>query len=73
MQRIFIRLFQIFEFVILFTLAILLLVFWSWKLSFFFIATAIILSYELYEIYERKLDDLIERGISKLITKKSKY
>lgn len=66
MQRLYIRFFQVLEFIIVFSTAIIILAFWNWKLSFFFIATNIILSYELYTLYEHKLDKYFEKWISQL-------
>ena len=65
MQRLYVRLFQILEFLFFFSTAIIILAFWNWKLSFFFIATTIILSFELFHIYESKLHDHFDKWISK--------
>lgn len=63
MHSFYVRLFQVFEFVILFSIAILILAFWSLKLEVFMMATAIILSFELFLIYERNLDTWVENII----------
>jgi CHASE2 domain-containing sensor protein len=65
MQRLYIRLFQIMEFVFIFSTAIIILAFLNWKLSFFFIATTIILSFELYHLYTHKLQDYFENWFRK--------
>ncbi len=61
----YVRLFQVAEFLVLYSVAILILAFWSIKLEVFMIATAIILSFELFLIYERNLDYRVERILSR--------
>jgi CHASE2 domain-containing sensor protein len=66
MQGFYIRLFQFSEFILLFCLAIVLLAFGNLKLGFFFIATSVVLSFELFTIYERELDKYFESWITRL-------
>jgi len=61
-----IRLIQILEFIILFSISISLLVRFNTKLGFFLIATSVILSFELFEIYERRLEHWVNGWINKL-------
>ncbi len=72
MQGLYIRLFQFSEFIILFCLAIFILAFGNLKLGFFFIATSVVLSFELFTIYERELDKFFEAWISRLRNPKIK-
>lgn len=61
-----IRLIQVVEFIILFSVAIILLVRFNTKLGFFLIATSVILSFELFEIYERRLEHTVNGWITSL-------
>lgn len=61
-----IRLIQVLEFSVLFTISVVLLVKLNMKLSFFLIATSVILSFELFEIYERRLEHSVDLWISKV-------
>jgi CHASE2 domain-containing sensor protein len=63
---VYIRLLQVLEFIFLFSISVLLIVQFNTKLGFFLIATAVILSFELFEIYERRLEHFISRKISVL-------
>lgn len=66
LQRLTIRMFQILEFIFFFSLCVVLLAFFNLKLGFFIIATSIILSYELFLIYDRKMVDSVEARIYKI-------
>ena len=55
-----IRLVQLLQFVLLFTLCVLLLVHWNTKLSFVTVITAVILSFELYEFYVHKVRNWLD-------------
>ena len=63
-QGLYIRTFQFLEFLFCFCIAIILLSFCNLKLGFFFMATCIVLSFELFTIYERELDSFFERQIA---------
>ncbi len=65
MHSFYVRFFQLIEFLILYSIAILILAFWSLKIEVFMMATAIILSFELFLIYERNVDAWVERIISR--------
>lgn len=64
-----IRLFQVFEFILLFFGAIYLLLHLNLKMALFMSATAIVLSFELFEIYKKRLEKGIDRFFAKLIEK----
>lgn len=59
----FIRLIQILEFFILLMICVLLLLSFSIKLGFVFIVTTVILSYELFELYEHKFKPYVQRKL----------
>lgn len=60
----YIRLVQVFQFFIFLAICILLLLNFNIKLGFTFIATCIILSYELYEFYLHKVKNWVEESLS---------
>lgn len=61
----FVRVLQAVQFVILFTLCIIAITFFNLKIGFILIITAVVLSYELFEFYEHKL----EKRVNKLLGK----
>lgn len=64
-----IRLFQVCEFILLFFGAIYLLLNLNLKMALFMSATAIVLSFELFEIYKKRLEKGIDMFFAKLIEK----
>lgn len=64
-----IRIFQVCEFILLFFGAIYLLLHLNVKMALFMSATAILLSFELFEIYKKRLEKRIDKFFAKLIEK----
>ena len=69
----FIRVIQLIQFIILFSVSIWLLANFNIKVSFVFLVTAVILSYELFEFYNHKLQDKVVNLYSALKDKLTSF
>ncbi len=60
-----VRLVQIFEFILFFTLCVILIAKFNIKLGFILIITAVIMSFELFEFYEHKLEPRFDKFLNR--------
>lgn len=66
-----VRLIQVLQFIVLFTISVYLMTYHNVKYSFVLIITAVILSFELYEFYHNRIQHRIEKSIASFTIKKN--